>query len=172
MGAFIFAKNYGGAGGRKIILGPMGSPEDPGLPGRVGLSRMGCGLAKGKILVMDDEDLVRNVAGKMLEFLGYQVVLSREGREAISIYQHNLDSGAPFDAVILDLVVPGGLGGGETLAELLRLDPGVKAIISSGYGDNAPQGSKSEGHVAMIGKPYELKKLGDTLDKVLSASHA
>lgn len=121
---------------------------------------------------MDDEDLVRTVAGKMLEFLGYQVVLSREGREAISLYQSSLDAGTPFDAVILDLVVPGGLGGGETLAELLRLDPGVKAILSSGYGDNAPQGAKSGGYVAMIGKPYELKKLGETLDRVLAASHA
>ena len=131
-----------------------------------------CGLAKGKILVMDDEDLVRNVAGKMLEFLGYQVVLTKDGREAVTMYQRNMDIGTPFDAVILDLVVPGGMGGGETMAELLRIDPGAKGIISSGYGDNAPQGAKSEGHVAVIGKPYELKKLGETLDRVLSASHA
>ncbi len=129
-------------------------------------------MAKGKILVMDDEDLVRNVAGKMLEFLGYEVVMAREGREAVTLFQGARDSGSPFDAVILDLVVPGGLDGGKTLAELLRIDPNTKGIISSGYGDAAPPGTSSEGQVATIGKPYELKKLGETLDRVLAASHA
>jgi CheY-like chemotaxis protein len=129
-------------------------------------------LAKGKILVMDDEDLVRNVAGKMLEFLGYMVVLSREGQEAVRLYESHRSSGSPFDAVILDLAVPDGMGGRETLAELLRIDPNVKAIISSGYGDAAPAGTASEGQVAAIGKPYELKKLGEVLDRVLSGSPA
>lgn len=121
---------------------------------------------------MDDEALVRNVAGKMLEFLGYEVVLAKEGREAVSLYQAHKASGAPFDAVILDLVVPDGLDGGKTLAELLQIDPAVKGIISSGYGDNAPAGAKAEGYVAMIGKPYELKKLGETMERVLAASPA
>lgn len=129
-------------------------------------------MAKGKILVMDDEDLVRNVAGKMLEFLGYEVAQAREGGEALRLYQAARDKGAPFDAVILDLVVPDGLGGAQTLSELLRIDPAVKGIISSGYGDAAPEGTASEGQVATIGKPYELKKLGATLDRVLAASHA
>jgi DNA-binding NtrC family response regulator len=129
-------------------------------------------LAKGKILVMDDEDLVRIVAGKMLEFLGYEVVLAREGREAISLFQSHRSSGNPFDAVVLDLVVPGGLDGRSTLAELLRIDPNTKGVISSGYGDAAPAGTASEGQVATIAKPYELKKLGETLDRVLSGSPA
>lgn len=129
-------------------------------------------MVKGKILVMDDEDLVRNVAGKMLEFLGYQVVMAQEGREAITLFESHRNAGAPFDAVILDLVVPGGLGGADTLAELRRLDPQVKAIISSGYGDTAPTGATPEGQVATIAKPYELKKLGEMLDRVRAGSPA
>lgn len=129
-------------------------------------------MAKAKILVMDDEDLVRTVAGKMLEFLGYEVVLAREGNEALALFRRHRDEGNPFDAVILDLVVPDGLDGGRTLAELLRIDPHTKGIISSGYGDAPPPGMGSEGQVAVIGKPYELKKLGSILDQVLSASPA
>jgi two-component system, cell cycle sensor histidine kinase and response regulator CckA len=121
---------------------------------------------------MDDEDLVRNVAGKMLEFLGYEVVMAKEGREAILLFESHRNAGAPFDAVILDLLVPSGLDGAKTLAELLRIDPHVKAIISSGYGDSAPTGAVAEGHLAMIAKPYELKKLGEVLDRVMAASHA
>lgn len=117
---------------------------------------------------MDDEDLVRNVAGKMLEFLGYEVVLARDGVEAIALYQSGRASNSPYDAVILDLQVPGGMDGARTLAELLRMDPNVKGIISSGYGDQPPEGAVPEGQVATIAKPYELKKLGALLDEVLA----
>lgn len=118
---------------------------------------------------MDDEELVRKVAGKMLEFLGYQVVMAREGREAIALFESHRAAGSPFDAVLLDLLVPGGLDGADTLAELLRLDPQVKAIISSGFGDSA---APTEGALASISKPYELKRLGETMDRVMAASHA
>lgn len=149
----------------KIILpvvGVAGVP-DPGL-----FPRQRCKLAKAKILVMDDEDLVRNVAGKMLDFLGYQSVGARDGREAVQLYESHRAAGAPFDAVILDLLIPGGMGGAETLSELLRIDPAVKALISSGYGDQAPTGPAAGGHVGVISKPYELKKLGTTIEEVLS----
>lgn len=121
---------------------------------------------------MDDEDLVRNVAAKMLEFLGYEVAMSRDGREAIALYQTRRAAGIPFDAVILDLVVPHGMGGAQTLGELLRIDPDTKGIISSGYGDATPEGMNVSGHAAIIAKPYELKKLGETLDRVLNGSPA
>lgn len=114
---------------------------------------------------MDDEDLVRKVAGKMLEFLGYEVVLCGDGAEAMALYRAGRDQGHPFDAVLLDLQVPGGQGGASTLSELLRLDPKVKAVISSGYGDSLPEGIAIEGHAAVIGKPYEMK----TLEKVMGA---
>jgi two-component system cell cycle sensor histidine kinase/response regulator CckA len=126
---------------------------------------------KGNILVMDDEDIVRTVAGKMLEFLGYRATLARNGEEAVEMYQTYKASGRPFDAVILDLVVPAGMDGAKTLAELLRIDPGVKAIISSGYGD-APPGVSIEGNAGTIAKPYELKTLEAALRKVLGERKA
>lgn len=121
---------------------------------------------------MDDEDLVRNVAGKMLEFLGYEVALAREGGEAVDIFRNRLAAGTPFHAVILDLVIPGGMGGAQALEELKRIDPAVKGIFSSGYGETAPDGMTLAGHAAIIGKPYELKKLRETLERVLLPSQA
>lgn len=115
---------------------------------------------------MDDEDIVRTVAGKMLEFLGYRATLAKNGEEAVEFYKNYREKGRAFDAVILDLIVPTGMGGAETLAELLRLDPAVKAIISSGYGD-APPGGALAGNAGTIAKPYELKTLGAVLDRVL-----
>lgn len=121
---------------------------------------------------MDDEDLVRNVAGKMLEFLGYETALAGDGQAAIELFKQAQAAGKPFDAVILDLLIPNGLGGAQTLAELLRLDPGVKGIISSGYGEATPDGVALSGQAASIGKPYELKKLRETIERVLNPSHA
>lgn len=125
-------------------------------------------MGKGRILIMDDEDMVRAVAGKMLQFLGYEVVQAREGGEALGLFRAARDVGTPFDAVILDLNVPGGMDGTATLAELLRLDPDAKCIISSGYGDRAPKGPAPAGHLAVISKPYELKTLGEVLEGVLA----
>lgn len=121
---------------------------------------------------MDDEDLVRSVAAKMLEFLGYEVATAKEGGEAIDLFKSRRSAGAPFDAVILDLIIPNGIGGAQTMAELLRIDPDVKGIISSGYGESGPEGVALSGHAAIIGKPYELKKLRETLERVLQTSRA
>ena len=91
---------------------------------------------KGKILVMDDEAMVREVLGKMLIALGYEVKFAEDGAEAIEFFTRGTDAGDPFAAVILDLTVPGGMGGKETMEKLLRIDPQVKAIVSSGYSDD------------------------------------
>ena len=125
-------------------------------------------MEKGKILVMDDEELVRNVVARMLEFLGYRVVVAKDGDEAVDLYRSHQDSGAGFDAAILDLSVPGGKGGKETMVKLLDLDPAAKGIVSSGYSDSHGVGDYARfGFTAAIGKPYELKTLEDTLRQVL-----
>ena len=90
----------------------------------------------GKILVMDDEEMVRHILDKMLGHLGYKAKLARDGEEAIELFTSAQASGKAFDAVILDLTVPGGMGGTETMARLLEIDPRVKAIVSSGYSDD------------------------------------
>jgi CheY-like chemotaxis protein len=134
-------------------------------------SRKGGILAKGKILVMDDEDLVRTVAGKMLEFLGYEVVLAGNGEEAVSLYASHRDSGKPFDAAILDWLVPEGMDGFRTMEHLRRLDPEAKGILSSGFSEQDQDATKTAaGFTAVIGKPYELRTLRETIESVLSKS--
>ena len=90
---------------------------------------------KGKILVMDDEEMIRNVATEMARHMGYQPISCESGDKAISLYQDALKSGEIFSAVIMDLTIPGGMGGQEALQHLIALDPQVRAIASSGYSD-------------------------------------
>ncbi|MBC8316345.1 MAG: PAS domain S-box protein, partial [Desulfobulbaceae bacterium] len=91
---------------------------------------------QGRILVMDDEEIVRDVAAQMLSVLGYQVDESSNGEETIELYLKAQKSGQPYDAVIMDLTIPGGMGGKETIVKLREIDPLVKAIVSSGYAND------------------------------------
>ena len=129
-------------------------------------------MAKSKILIMDDEDLVRAVVGKMLEFLGYQGVMSRSGEEAVALYQSHQAAGHPFDAVILDWMVPAGMDGFKTMERLLALDPNAKGILSSGYPEQDSDARTAAGFADVIGKPYEIKTLRETLERVLGTSLA
>ena len=123
----------------------------------------------GKILVMDDEDLVREVIGKMIVYLGYEANLARDGEEAINIFAEAQKSGHPFDAVILDLTVPGGMGGKEAMAKLLKIDPQVKAIASSGYSDDPVMAEFHKyGFSAIIPKPYRVMEAGKILHDLIA----
>jgi CheY-like chemotaxis protein len=129
-------------------------------------------VAKGKILIMDDEDLVRSVAAKMLEFLGYQVQSARNGEEALTLYHSHKSAGQPFDAVILDWMVPEGMDGFKTMERLRAMDPDAKGILSSGYPDQDAETRTAAGFSGIIGKPYELKTLKETMEKVLGKAPA
>jgi len=119
---------------------------------------------RGRVLIMDDESLVLDMAGAAVRRLGFAVTLSRSGAEAIVQYQIGLESGRRFDVVILDLTVPGGIGGPETLARLRQIDPGVRAVLSSGYADHpAVTDWAGAGFAAFIAKPYSLKALEEAL---------
>jgi len=112
------------------------------------------------LLVMDDEESVRKVARNMLSALGYQVELAENGEVAIEKYERARSSGQSFDAVILDLTVRGGMGGRETMARLLDLDPSVRGILSSGYTDDPAMSSFAEhGFRATVPKPFNLEDL-------------
>ena len=87
---------------------------------------------RGAILVMDDQEIIRNLLNEVLKEIGYDVVLTKDGAAAIERYIESMKSGKKFDAVILDLTVPGGMGGEETIKKLFQIDPEVKAIVSSG----------------------------------------
>ncbi len=124
---------------------------------------------KGKILVMDDEAVVREVQGKMLIALGYEVKFAQDGGEAIELFTEAQAAGDPFAAVILDLTISGGMGGKETIARLLKIDPQVKAIVSSGYSDDLIMADfRQYGFTAIIAKPYRLSELGEVLKEALS----
>jgi CheY-like chemotaxis protein len=125
---------------------------------------------KCRILVMDDEELIRNIVGIMLKALGHEAEFAENGEEAIAKYREALspDSDRRFDIVILDLTVRGGMGGEEVIRELLLLDPEVKAVVSSGYSDSATIAEyKSLGFSACLAKPYEVDALGDILNVLL-----
>ena len=128
---------------------------------------------KGKILVMDDEAMVREVLGKMLLALGYEVKFAEDGAEAIEFFSQSEKSGDPFAAVILDLTVPGGMGGKEAMARLLKIDPQVKAIVSSGYSDDPIMADfQKYGFTAVIAKPYRVAELSKILQRVISKKGA
>jgi len=121
-----------------------------------------------KILVMDDEEMIRNLAGEILRHLGYEVDFAKDGAEAVKRYQAAMNSGKLFDAVILDLTVRGGMGAKETIQELRAIDPGVKGIVSSGYSDDPGMiDFKTYGFSGVIVKPYTLEELGEKLSRVL-----
>jgi len=125
---------------------------------------------KGKILIMDDEDLILNITGEMMHALGHDFDTARHGQAAIEKYRAAMESGDPFDIVILDLTIRGGIGGKETVERLITIDPGVKAVVSSGYSDDAVVSEyASYGFKARLSKPYKLEDLRDTLCALLNA---
>jgi CheY-like chemotaxis protein len=117
---------------------------------------------------MDDEEMVRAVAQRMIERLGHDVELACHGKEAIDKYQQALGSDAPFDLVILDLTIKGGMGGQETIRSLKELDPRARCVVSSGYADNPVISEYQEyGFAGLLNKPYTLQ----ALEKFLNGLH-
>ena len=126
---------------------------------------------EGKILLMDDEYSVRTTVCKMLKHLGYEVEIASQGNEAIALYEKALKSGQPFHAVIMDLTIRGGMGGQETIQNLLSIDPNVKAIVSSGYfNDPIMSDYEKYGFCGVIPKPYEIEDLSALLRKIIAYS--
>ena len=118
---------------------------------------------------MDDEAMIREMAASMLELLGHEVVSVADGEEAIQAYGRALEQGAPFALVIMDLTIPGGMGGRETLVRLREIDPEVRAVVSSGYANDPVIASFQEhGFAATMAKPYDIDTLQRTLDKLFA----
>ncbi len=125
---------------------------------------------QGKILVMDDEEVVLDVAEDALTHLGYEATLVATGDKAVETYQEAMQTGDGFDAVILDLTVRGGMGGEEAIRELLRIDPSVRAIVSSGYSHDPIMANYREyGFADILSKPYKVDNLAQVLARVLNS---
>ena len=122
---------------------------------------------------MDDEDIIRDMAQELLSGMGYEVELAGDGVEALNRYQEARASGAPVDAVIMDLTIPGGMGGEEAIQKLLAIDPEARAIVSSGYSNNPIMADyKKYGFSGVLAKPYKITELSAVLQSVMNGKSA
>lgn len=127
----------------------------------------GRGPRRGRILIMDDDRMVRETMRRQLAICGYEVTAVAQGEDAVSAYAQARDGGRPFAAVILDLKVAAGWGGEQTLVELLRLDPDLKALVCSGTLEAPKAHYRKMGFRGVLGKPYSLADLRGVVEEVL-----
>ncbi len=125
--------------------------------------------SKGKVLLMDDEQIILDVTLEVLKFLGYDVMFAREGAAAIELYKKEKAAGVPFDVVIIDLSVPEGMGGKETIGLLKAFDPEVKAVVSTGFSsDPVVLDFSSYGFSGKLTKPYKINDLKNILEQLVA----
>jgi len=126
-----------------------------------------------KVLVMDDDRTVRNVARELLLTFGFDVEVVEDGAEAVKRYREAKESGKPFNVVLLDLTVQGGMGGVEAFSELRKIDPSVKAVIVSGYADDSIVSNYAEhGFAASLTKPFRMEALRDVMNGLLTGKRS
>jgi PAS domain S-box-containing protein len=148
-------------------------PAAPGSPRPTASTSSKPPRGKGRLLVMDDEPMVREVADDMLSGSGFDVVTAKDGREAIELFVDARNHGRPFDALIMDITVPGGMGGLEALRRLSRIDPAVRAIVSSGYSNDPVMSDyRAYGFLGVVSKPYTLEELVDAVHQVIDTANA
>jgi two-component system cell cycle sensor histidine kinase/response regulator CckA len=124
----------------------------------------------GKVLLMDDDSSIREVAKLILERLGYTVTGTTRGEDAIAVYKEAMGTERQFDVVIMDLTIPGHMGGKEAIKELLKIDPDVRGVVSSGYStDPIMSDYKSHGFKGVVEKPFRVEELSRAIQNVLNA---
>lgn len=121
---------------------------------------------------MDDEEMIQNMLRDVLIRFGYDVELAKDGTEAIALYKIAKQAERPFDCVIMDLTIPEGLGGRETIQKLLEMDPAVTAIVSSGYSNDPIMAAyKDYGFKGVVAKPYRVQDMLKTVREVLHTNN-
>jgi DNA-binding NtrC family response regulator len=149
-----------------------GSPVPPGAGADESeesayLAAPGRGPRRGRVLIMDDDRMVRETMRRQLVISGYEVTATACGEDAVAAYRLAREAGAPFAAVILDLKVDAGWGGEQTLAELLSVDPAVKAAVCSGTLAESVDHYRQQGFSGVLGKPYALGDLRRLVELLL-----
>jgi len=115
---------------------------------------------KSRILVMDDEEMVRNILTAMLHTIGHEVLFAKDGIEAVQVYREAMENDAPIDLIIMDLTIQGGMGGKEAVQKILAINPEAKVVVSSGYSNDPVMANfKDYGFCSAIAKPYQLSEL-------------
>jgi len=118
--------------------------------------------------LIDDEEIIRESASKVLRRLGYKVMCTKDGAEGIALYENAFKGKRPFHVVITDLTIPGGMGGKEAINHLRKIDPGVKVIVSSGYSEDPVMSDfKAYGFSGVVAKPYRIVELAEVIYRVL-----
>lgn len=121
--------------------------------------------------MLDDEQLVQDVLRLMLGQWGYEVEVVADGQSAVDRYVERMNNGRPFDLLIMDLTIPGGMGGRQAIAEILEHDPNARAIVVSGYSDDPTMANYREaGFKAALAKPFQRSELGRVVSTVLQES--
>jgi two-component system, cell cycle sensor histidine kinase and response regulator CckA len=124
-----------------------------------------------KILILEDDDIVKEITSEILSLEGYEVTCSANGEETLTLYGAALLSGNPFDVVFMDLNIKDGMGGCDTMKELLKLNPNIKGIVSSGFHDDPVMSHHAEyGFTSSISKPYTSKELIETVEATLKSN--
>ena len=123
----------------------------------------------GRIMIMDDEEMVRSLVERSLSRIGYEVVLAEDGDEAVQLYQSAKAAGAPIDLIIMDLTIPGGMGGKDAVKDIHKIDPEAKAIVSSGYSNDPVMTNFREyGFCGAMVKPFQILELVELVGKAVS----
>lgn len=164
-GGHIDFTSQEGKGSQFFIYLPASSIAPVSVPPLAVTIRSG----SGRVLLMDDDRIIRVMGEKLLKFLGYTTALAAGGSEALALYKEALAQGQRFDCVILDLTVPGDLGGLQTLQQLLELDSSVAALVSSGYSDDPVMSNFADyGFKGCIRKPYDVQQLSEALARIVA----
>jgi PAS domain S-box-containing protein len=162
---YLIVDSNPGKGTTFTIYLPASQSTDQHTSEQLGVNSL---IKAARIMVMDDEEMLRTVAKAQLTALGHDTVLVPDGEQAITSYQEQQDNGTPVDLVIMDLTIPDGMGGQEATEKLLKIDPDAKIIVTSGYSNDPVMANYKEyGFRAAVAKPFDLKELSDAIASVL-----
>ena len=176
--SYAIVKNHGGMIEVSSLVNKGSSftiwlPAGGSIPDSSVHSAQPAAIRKGRILIMDDEEAVRDSLGAMLDTLGQEVEYAADGAAAIDCYRRALSTGSTFDVVLLDATVRGGMGGEEAIRLLKEIDASVVAVVSSGYSDNALVSNYAQhGFRAFLPKPFRLEDLQTVLGSLMREATA